>query len=207
VTYLSCTSQQRWDPGKCAGHSLVPARRILSDCSKSSCWALCTISQLNTMWLVDASNPFINTHGRQRTLTNRTTHACQIQRDLVVYVPEINNTMWPDELITRRLHNFSCGGKPAHHYRNPALCRVPEALPSAFYRALGKADFAECCPRQSPALGKEIVYRVSGTRHRQALGKDCCAEGQALGKHGSRQRAVSGRLPLTPVSLCRVSNI
>jgi hypothetical protein len=93
------------------------------------------------------------------------------------------------------------------HYRNPALCRVPEALPSAFYRALGKADFAECCPRQSPALGKEIVYRVPGTRHRQALDKDCCAEGQALGKHGSRQRAVSGRLPLTAVSLCRVSNI
>jgi hypothetical protein len=93
------------------------------------------------------------------------------------------------------------------HYRNPALCRVPEALPSAFYRALGKADFAECCPRQSPALGKEIVYRVPGTRHRQALGKDCCAEGQALGKHGSRQRAVSGRLPLTAVSLCRMSNI
>jgi hypothetical protein len=24
------------------------------------------------------------------------------------------------------------------HYRNPGLCRVPAALPSAFYRALGK---------------------------------------------------------------------
>jgi hypothetical protein len=98
-------------------------------------------------------------------------------------------------------------GGCGRHYRNPALCRVPEALLSAFYRALGKADFAECRPRQSPALGKEIVYRVPGTRHRQALGKDCCAEGQALGKHGSRQRAVSGRLPRTAVSLCRVSNI
>jgi hypothetical protein len=94
-----------------------------------------------------------------------------------------------------------------YHYRNPALCRVPAALPSAFYRALGKADFAECRPRQSPVLGKAMVYRAPGTRHRQALGKDCCAEGQALGKHGARQRAVSGRLPLTAVSLCRVSNI
>jgi hypothetical protein len=93
------------------------------------------------------------------------------------------------------------------HYRNPALCRVPAALPSAFYRALGKADFAECRPRQSPALGKAMVYRAPGTRHRQALGKDCCAEGQALDKHGARQRAVSGRLPLTAVNLCRVSDI
>lgn len=34
--------------------------------------------------------------------------------DLVVYVPEIYSTMWPGELITRRLYNFSYGGKPAH---------------------------------------------------------------------------------------------
>jgi hypothetical protein len=49
---------------------------------------------------------------------------------------------------------------PYNHYRNPGLCRVPVALPSAFYRALGKADFAERRTRQSPALGKELVYRV-----------------------------------------------
>jgi hypothetical protein len=64
------------------------------------------------------------------------------------------------------------------HYRNPGLCRVLEALPSAFYRALGKVlrsvtrQFTEC---------------------------------RALGKDGSRQRAVSGRLHLTVVSLCRES--
>jgi hypothetical protein len=81
------------------------------------------------------------------------------------------------------------------------LCRV------FFYRALGKEGFAECRTRQRPALGKELVYRVSDTRHSRALGKDFFAEGQALGKHGSRQRAVSGRLQLTAVSLCRVSNI
>jgi hypothetical protein len=103
--------------------------------------------------------------------------------------------------------NLSEGCDRRVHYRNPALCRVPAALPSAFYRALGKADFTESRPRQSPALGKSMVYRVPGTRHRQALGKDCRAEGQALGKHGARQRAVSDRLPLTSVSLCRVSNI
>jgi hypothetical protein len=93
------------------------------------------------------------------------------------------------------------------HYQNSALCRVPEALPSAFYWALGKADFAERRTRQSPALGKEFIYRVQDTRHSQALGKDCFAERQALDKYGSRQRAVSGRLQLTAVSLCRVSNI
>jgi hypothetical protein len=61
------------------------------------------------------------------------------------------------------------------HYRNPGLCRVPEALPSA-------------------ALGKELVYRVQDTRHRETLGKESFAEWQTLGKNGARQRAVSGRL-------------
>jgi hypothetical protein len=46
------------------------------------------------------------------------------------------------------------------HYRNPRLYRVPEALPSAFYRSLGKADFTEYRTRQRSALGKELVYRV-----------------------------------------------
>jgi hypothetical protein len=93
------------------------------------------------------------------------------------------------------------------HYRNLGLCRVPTALPSAFYRALGKEDFAERRTRQSPALGKELIYRVQDTRHSQALGKDCFAEGQTLDKDGSRQKAVSGRLQLTTVSLCRVSYV
>jgi hypothetical protein len=81
---------------------------------------------------------------------------------------------------------------------------VSADLPSAFYRALGKADFTESRTRQSPTLGKDLIYRVQDTRHSQALGKDCFAESQTLGKDGSRQRAVSGRLQLTAVSLCRV---
>jgi hypothetical protein len=89
------------------------------------------------------------------------------------------------------------------HYRNPGLCRVPGSLPSAFYRALGKEDFAESRTRQSPALGKEHIYRVRDTRHREALGKYYFDERQTLGKHGARQRAVSDRLQLTAVSLCR----
>jgi hypothetical protein len=89
------------------------------------------------------------------------------------------------------------------HYRNPGLCRVSGTLPSAFYRALGKENFAESRTRQSPALGKEIVYRVRDTRHRETLGKGCFAERQTLDKYGARQRAVSGRLQLTAVSLCR----
>jgi hypothetical protein len=89
------------------------------------------------------------------------------------------------------------------HYRNPGLCRVPEALPSAFCRALGKEAFVERRTRQSPALGKELVYRVEDTRHSEALGKECFAERQTLGKDDSRQRTVSGRLQLTAVSLCR----
>jgi hypothetical protein len=82
------------------------------------------------------------------------------------------------------------------HYRNSALCRVPAALSSVFYRALGKADFAERRTRQRPTLGKGLVYRARDTRHSPALGKD-----------GSRQRTVSGRLQLTTVSLYRVPHI
>ena len=91
------------------------------------------------------------------------------------------------------------------------LCRVlfighsaKPTLPSA---ALGKADFAKRRTRQSPTLGKDLIYRVRDTRHSPALGKDCFAESQTLGKEGSRQRAVSGRLQLTAVSLCRVPHI
>jgi hypothetical protein len=80
---------------------------------------------------------------------------------------------------------------------------VPAALPSAFYRALGKKDFAERRTWQSPALGKDLVYRVQYTRHRETLSKDCFAERQTLGKDGARQRAVSGRLQMTAVSFCR----
>jgi hypothetical protein len=36
---------------------------------------------------------------------------------------------------------------------------MPADLPSAFYRALDKEDFVERRTRQSPALGKELVYR------------------------------------------------
>jgi hypothetical protein len=89
------------------------------------------------------------------------------------------------------------------HYRNPGLCRVPTALPSAFYRTLGKEDFVESRTRQSPALGKELLYRVQDTRHSEALSKNYFAERQTLDKDGSRQRAVSGRLQLTAISLCR----
>jgi hypothetical protein len=78
------------------------------------------------------------------------------------------------------------------------LCRVlfighsaKPTLPSA---ALSKADFAERRTRQSPTLGKDLIYRVRDTRHSPALGKDCFAESQTLGKEGSRQRAISGRL-------------
>jgi hypothetical protein len=62
------------------------------------------------------------------------------------------------------------------HYWNSVLCRVPADLRSDFYRALGKADFVERRTQQSPALGKELVYRVQDTRHTEALSKDSFAE-------------------------------
>jgi hypothetical protein len=80
------------------------------------------------------------------------------------------------------------------------------ALPNIFYWTIGKDVFVERRTRQSPALGKKVVYRVQDTRYSEALGKDCFAESQTLGNDDSRQMTVSGRLQLTAVSLCRVLN-
>jgi hypothetical protein len=80
---------------------------------------------------------------------------------------------------------------------------VTGALPSAFCRVLDNDFFAESHTRQSPTLGNEVVYRVQDTRYRNTLGKDVFAECRTLGKGGARQRAVSGRLKLTAVNLCR----
>jgi hypothetical protein len=90
-----------------------------------------------------------------------------------------------------------------HHYRNPGLCRVPGALSSAFCRALGEESFAESRTQQSPTLGNDPLCRVQDTRYKNTLGKDIFAECRTLGKGGARQRAVSGRLKMTAVNLCR----
>jgi hypothetical protein len=72
------------------------------------------------------------------------------------------------------------------HCRNPTLCRVLGALPSAFYRALskevGKEVFAECRTRQRPALSNEHVYREQDARQRNTLDKEIFADCQTLGK-------------------------
>ena len=57
------------------------------------------------------------------------------------------------------------------HYRKPALCRVPEALPSVFYRALGKDGFAECFFRHSAKMAlplnhlHRVCFRCLGADH------------------------------------------
>jgi hypothetical protein len=84
-----------------------------------------------------------------------------------------------------------------------AFIECQELLPSAFCRALGKDAFAESRTRQSPAFGNDLVYRVQDTRYRITLGKDSFAECRTLGKDGARQRAVSDRLKVTVVNLCR----
>jgi hypothetical protein len=80
---------------------------------------------------------------------------------------------------------------------------VPGSLPSVFYRALGKKVFIESRTLQSPTLGNTLVCRVQNTWYRNTLGKEVFAESQTLGEGGARQRAVSGRLKLTVVNLCR----
>jgi hypothetical protein len=96
-----------------------------------------------------------------------------------------------------------CGIAPVLVKKSSPTLPESRPLPSAGVIA---EYFAECRPRQSSTLGNKTVYRVQGTRHREALGKEPFVEWQTLDKDGSRQRAVSGRLQLTVVSLCRVSN-
>ena len=60
------------------------------------------------------------------------------------------------------------------HYRKPALCRVPEALPSVFYRALGKDGLCRVSNKIHSAkktLDKMCLCRVPffGTRQRCIL--------------------------------------
>jgi hypothetical protein len=86
--------------------------------------------------------------------------------------------------------------------KNTVLHRIlPESVPLPSVRS-----FAECFlsdTRQSFALGNELVYRAQDTRHRNTLSKDTFVECRTLGEGGSRQRAVSIRLKLTVVNLCR----
>ena len=87
------------------------------------------------------------------------------------------------------LHNLTISIKPIFsHYGKPAICRVPESLPSVFYRALGKdrvcrvsnkIHSANKNTRQNTslpsvfflALGKDVFCRVLffGTRQNTSL--------------------------------------
>jgi hypothetical protein len=73
-----------------------------------------------------------------------------------------------------------CRRLAAIHYRNPGLCRVLGALPSAFCRALSKKVIAKCRTWQSPTLDNDHVYREHDSQHRKTLGKDSFAECQTL---------------------------
>jgi hypothetical protein len=66
-------------------------------------------------------------------------------------------------------------------FRNPALCRVLDALLSVFCRALDKTLFVECHSRRNKTLGNDHVYRGWYTRHRRTLDKSPFAKCQTLG--------------------------
>jgi hypothetical protein len=148
-------------------------------------------------------------HGSTRS-RERWNRAMSTGRDSILMLQEICTpefVSWVVIIIPTEIMSptgiYYCQSSDTDHYRNLGLCRVPGSLSSAFYRALGKEGFTESRTRQSPALGKELVYRVRDTRHRETLGKNYFVERQTLDKDGVRQRAVSDRLQLTAVSLCR----
>jgi hypothetical protein len=106
------------------------------------------------------------------------------------------------------------------HYRNLALCRVPAALPSAFYRALAKPSLP------SAVLGKLLrsvnslftECRTLGTaKHsaKTALPRVKHSANMALGKGPLAPSTTDGRQSLPSVkylalgkeSLCRVSYV
>jgi hypothetical protein len=89
------------------------------------------------------------------------------------------------------------------HYRNPSHCRVLDALPIAFCRALGKKVFVECRTRHSPTLSNDHICREQDSRHMQTLDKDRYAECQTLGE---RRRSAKDRQQLSIADdryLCR----
>lgn len=74
---------------------------------------------------------------------------------------------------------------PGHHYRNPALCRVLGALPSAFYRALDKEpdfgsalDGSKCMSK--PSNRSDPALRVQpGVAPQQGERRDVLVETSA----------------------------
>jgi hypothetical protein len=61
---------------------------------------------------------------------------------------------------------------------------------------------AECCPRQSPTLGNDRVYREQYSWHRNTLGKEVFAECRTLGEW---RRSAKGRQQLSIADVtCRV---
>jgi hypothetical protein len=82
------------------------------------------------------------------------------------------------------------GGAPTRevqHYRNLALCRVPNSLPSVFFRALGKEALCRV-PRKKPSVKENTRRRVYlPSVIFLTLGKELFAECQ---KYNTRQRAL-----------------
>jgi hypothetical protein len=78
---------------------------------------------------------------------------------------------------------------------------LPESKPLPSARSF--AEYFLSGTRQSPTLGNDPFCQVQDTRYRNTLGKDIFAECRTLGKGDARQRAVSGRLKMTLVNLCR----
>jgi hypothetical protein len=80
------------------------------------------------------------------------------------------------------------------HYRNPALCRVLDALPSAFCRALGKKSLP------SATLGKVLLSVMIAFTESRTLGTEIHSAKKSLpsvnhsANGGARQRVVSSRL-------------
>ena len=86
------------------------------------------------------------------------------------------------------------------HYRKPALCRVPEALPSVFYRALGKDGLCRVPNKTHSAkktLDKMHLCRVP----KKTLGKAVFAECPIKYTRQSFRHSAKCRFPVVYIIL------
>jgi hypothetical protein len=88
-----------------------------------------------------------------------------------------------------------------HHYWNSGLCRV------LFIGHSTKIPLPRATLDKVPHSVTISFTECRTSRYRITLGKDSFTECRTLGKDGARQIAVSGRLKMMVVNLCRGSKV
>ena len=107
-------------------------------------------------------------------------------------------------LVASFLFKLFCFWHMCTHYRKPALCQVPEALPSVFYRALGKDGLCRV-PNKIHSAKKNTRQRWLCRVFFFALGKDVCCWVPFFGTRKNASLPSAFFLALGKDVFCRVT--